>query len=99
MSRFPPLDLGKVRTYPLATRPSKVAMQTLAAPYRVHSTVRQFLDALPDVLAARDLRAIAAAVSSRQRAGKIIALGMGAHPIKVGLSPLIIDWMERGIVH
>jgi len=99
MSRFPPIDLTKVRTYPLSTRASKVAASALGTPYLVEGSVRQFLDSLPDVLAARDLREIAAAVSARYRAGKTIVLGMGAHPIKVGLSPLIIDLMERGILH
>lgn len=57
-----------------------------------------FLQGLPDILAARDFRAAARAIASRHRAGKRIVLGMGAHPIKVGLSPLIIDFMQRGIL-
>jgi deoxyhypusine synthase len=48
------------------------------------------------VLAGRDFRAAAKAIAQRQRAGKQVVLGMGAHPIKVGLSPLIVDWMKRG---
>ncbi|MBI4514754.1 MAG: hypothetical protein HY699_02935 [Deltaproteobacteria bacterium] len=99
MRRFPPLDLAQVRTYPLGKRPSKVATGALGVPHRANGSVRDLLAALPDVLAARDLRAIAAAIASRQRAGKTIVLGMGAHPIKVGLSPLIIDLMEREVLH
>jgi hypothetical protein len=57
-----------------------------------------FVRGLPDVLAARDLRAIAAAIAARHHAGKLVILGMGAHPIKVGLSPLIVDLMRRGIL-
>jgi len=98
MSRFPPLDLSKVRTYPLQTRPSKVAAGALGAAHAAGGSMRGFLDSLPDILAAKDLREIAAAIAARHLAGKTVALGMGAHPIKVGLSPLIIDLMRRGIL-
>jgi hypothetical protein len=57
-----------------------------------------FLRTLPDILGARDLRAVAGAIAARHREGRLVVLGMGAHPIKVGLSPLIIDLMRRGIV-
>ncbi len=93
-----PLDLSKVRTYPLRTRRSIVAKQHVATAPRRGMRLAQFLDGLPDILAARDLRAAAQAIAVRHRRGKRIVLGMGAHPIKVGLSPLIIDLMQRGIL-
>jgi deoxyhypusine synthase len=95
---FPPIDLRRVRTYPLRRRKSKVAAAALARPPRAGLRVAELLSALPDVLAARDLRAIAQTIASRHRRGRMVVLGMGAHPIKVGLSPLIIDLMQRGIV-
>lgn len=99
MKRFPPLDLGKVRTYPLETRPSKVAKAALGRPPAKGASFTAFLDGLPDLLAARDLRAIAAEIAARLARGRTVALGMGAHPIKVGLSPLVIDLMQRGVLH
>jgi deoxyhypusine synthase len=93
-----PLDLSRVRTYPLRTRRSKVAKQLIATPPRKGMPLAGFLRGLPDILAARDFRAAARAIAVRHRSGKRIVLGMGAHPIKVGLSPLIIDLMERGIL-
>jgi hypothetical protein len=92
------LDLTRVQTYPLRTRRSKVAKQLLATPPRRGMSLGRFLGGLPDILAARDFRDAARAIATRHRAGKRIVLGMGAHPIKVGLSPLIIDLMERGIL-
>ncbi len=56
-----------------------------------------FMRGLPDVLAAHDLREVATAIAARHEAGKLVILGMGAHPIKVGLSPIIIDFMRHGI--
>jgi hypothetical protein len=93
-----PLDFSKVRTYPLRMRRSMVAKQLVATPPRRGMRVARFLAGLPDILAARDFRAAAHGIAARHRAGKHIVLGMGAHPIKVGLSPLIIDLMQRGIL-
>jgi deoxyhypusine synthase len=99
MKRFPELDLTKVRTYPLEMRPSKVAAAALGKPVGGDASLRSFLDSLPDILGARDLRAIGAEIAARLQRGRTVALGMGAHPIKVGLSPLIIDQLERGVMH
>jgi deoxyhypusine synthase len=93
-----PLDLNRVRTYPLAGRHSKVAAAALGSPPQPGMSLRRFLRSLPDILAARDLHAVAQAIASRHRDGRSIVLGMGAHPIKVGMSPLIIDLMQRGII-
>jgi len=53
---------------------------------------------LPDILAAQNLKEIARKIAWVHRRNKTVLLALGAHPIKVGLSPLIIDFMERGIV-
>lgn len=98
MKPFPPLDLRKVRTYPLDTRPSKVAAAALGKTVAAGASFRSFLDSLPDLLAARDLRAIAAEIAARLRRGRIAVLGMGAHPIKVGLGPLIVEQLEQGVL-
>jgi hypothetical protein len=60
--------------------------------------MRDFLDSLPRTLAAADLREIVQRIAAAVRAQRPIVLGMGAHPLKVGLSPLIIDLLERGIL-
>lgn len=95
---LPAFDLSKVRTYPLRSRRNVIAKNLLAKPPRAGMSVNSFLRNLPDILGARELRKIAAEMAARHRAGKRIVLGMGAHPIKVGLSPLILDWMQRGIL-
>jgi hypothetical protein len=96
--RFRPIDLRRVRTYPLRRRKSKVAATELAGVLRPGARIADLIASLPDVLAARDLRTIADTIASRHRQGRLVVLGMGAHPIKVGLSPLIIDLMQRRIV-
>jgi hypothetical protein len=95
---FEPLDPARIRTYPIRKRRSRVAASALGRALGPGATLARFLDALPDILAARDLRAVARAIARRHRRGRQVLLGMGAHPIKVGLSPLIIDLMRRGIL-
>ncbi len=96
---FRPLDFSKVRTYPIKKRFSKVQTSLLGKKVDKGARVRSFIHGLPDILAAQNLRTIARNIAQAHRANKTILLGMGAHPIKVGLSPLIIDFMERGIIH
>ena len=92
-------DLSGVHTYPLASRKSKANVDRLRARRcRRAAPSRSFLDALPNVLAAADLNAIVAAmVDARQRGGGVL-WGIGAHVIKTGLAPVLIDLMERGFV-
>lgn len=96
---FKPLDFSKVRTFPVKKRFSKVQTSLLGKKIKKGTSVRSFLRGLPDILAAQNMTAIARKIADSKRSNKTVLLGMGAHPIKVGLSPLIIDFLERGIIH
>lgn len=96
--KFPPLDFSRVKTYPLAERNSKVASGHLGQPWQSGGTLPEFLRSLPHALAAGDFHEITTRIVAAVRAGRPVVLGMGAHALKVGLSPLIIDLLERGIV-
>ncbi|MDR7420470.1 MAG: hypothetical protein QN178_16335 [Armatimonadota bacterium] len=97
-SRFPPLDFSRVKTYPTRSRPSKVRVEDIAKPHRKGQSLAGFLNSLPDILAARTLRAVIADIVRAARTGRPVIVGMGAHPIKVGLNPILIDLMKRGVV-
>jgi hypothetical protein len=94
----PPLDLAGVRTYALASRPSKVSLGDFARPHTAGASVSSFLESLPRILGGVTLRALVADVKRAHDAGKPILWGLGAHVLKVGLSPVIVDLMERGLV-
>lgn len=97
--RFPPLDFSKIRTYPVADRANKVALEAFARPHAAGGTLRSFLDGLPDFLAVKDLRTVVDAMAAAVRNGRPVVLMMGAHVIKVGLNPLLVDAMRRGLIH
>ncbi len=98
MSLYPiqPVTLGGVRTYPLAARKSKVTAEDLANPTPRGSSLKKFLDSLPNILAARDFREIASSIHVARKRKKAVLWGIGGHVIKVGLAPVLIDLMNKG---
>ena len=96
--RYKPLDPRGIKTYPLSARPSKVSMADAARAWQAGGTLRKYLDSLPNHLAVQSLRKVVAAVLEARRRGKPVILGMGAHVIKVGLSPILVDLLERRLV-
>lgn len=93
-----PLGLGSVATYPLASRKSKVTVRNFARPVAGAASFKKFLDSLPELLAADDLRGLLAAIHQARKRRKAILWGLGGHVIKTGLAPLLIDLMQRGFV-
>jgi hypothetical protein len=93
-----PLQFGAVKTYPLASRKSKVTVELFAKPAATKISFSSFLDSLPNILAAQDLRALLTALHRARQKNKAILWGIGGHVIKVGLAPVLIDLMKRGFV-
>jgi len=92
------VDLDKIRTYSISERLSKVHLDAFASPHEAGGSFSAFLGRLPRFLAARDLLEVAERVVQARKQGRPVILGMGAHAIKVGLSPVIIDLLHRGII-
>jgi hypothetical protein len=91
-------DLSRIRTIPVAGRRNKVDSALLAHPPTPAASLAEFLGSLPDVLAARDLRAVIAGVATATRDRKAVVLLLGGHVIKVGLGPLVNTWIDRGVI-
>jgi hypothetical protein len=96
--RYDEFDSSDVRTYPLQSRASKVRQQDFGHAWNPTTGFDGWLASLPKLLAAADLRAVAQALRDARAASRGIVWGLGAHVIKTGLSPVIIDLMERGFV-
>jgi hypothetical protein len=93
-----PLSLEDVNTYSLMERPSKVSVKDFARPLQEVSSLKDFLDSLPNILAVQSLREVAQRIVRARSLGKPVIWGMGGHVIKTGLAPVIIDLMRRGFV-
>src|SRR6476469_9383624 len=96
--RYEEFDLSGVRTYPLASRKSKANAADFARPYAPGAGMRGWLDSLPQMLGAADFTAVVTAIRAAAAAERGILWGLGAHVIKTGLGPVLIDLMERGYV-
>lgn len=98
-SRGKKIDRSKIVTVSARGRHSKVKTGDSATPYTGGSSFASFLAGLPDILAGRDLRAVVEAWSKAWAAEKTVLWGFGAHLIKVGLAPVVVDMMERGAIN
>ena len=91
-------DLSSIKTYPLRSRQSKVGLAQFATPHKPGSGINGFVKSLPGLLAASDFRDVVDAMIAARRADKAIIWGLGAHVLKTGLSPVLVDLMERGFI-
>jgi hypothetical protein len=91
-------DLSGIQTYPIKSRKSKARVEDFARPAPPNGSVAAFLDSLPRILAAADFNVIVGALVDAKRGGAGVVWGLGAHVIKTGLGPVLIDLMERGFV-
>jgi hypothetical protein len=93
-----PIDLKEIKTYELASRPSKVTVADFASPVGENDGLGAFLEKLPNILAVQSMRELASRIKRARDRKKPIIWGLGGHVIKTGLAPIIIDLMDRGFV-
>ena len=97
-SRIKPLDLHRVTLTSLKQKRHKVGKVLFATTWKKGGTLTDFLNSLPKILAGKEFREVVERIADAARRKRIVLLGMGAHPIKVGLNPILIDWMEQGVL-
>jgi len=96
--RYQPADLSRLRTYSVGRRPHKVSTAALAGLPEPGASAADLLASLPDVLGVREFRATVDAIVAAVRDGRPVVLAMGAHVVKVGCTPIVVDLIRRGIV-
>lgn len=97
MGKATPLDLRRLKTYPIARRKNLVHARdfgSLADPRKA----ADLINSLPDIYAGRDLRALIHDIARAHRGGRTVAAALGGHVIKVGCGPLLIDLLQRGVI-
>jgi len=98
MKTYQPLDFSGLNTYSIHGRYSKVTVENFAKPLAPGSTLKEFIASLPEQLLGLDFPELVGRLAASHENGRPIVVGMGAHVIKVGLNPILIDLMERGII-
>jgi hypothetical protein len=95
---YQPIDAEALRTYSITAREHKVNVDSFAACPDTGASFTAWLDSLPDFLGASRVRSIANAAADAHRAGRPIVWAMGAHVVKVGCGPIVVDLIKRGVV-
>ncbi len=98
MGSFKELDFSKVKGISILDRASKVRQEHAGSPVEPDAGLEEFFDALPNVLAASDLRALAASVAYARANDRPVIWMIGGHVIKCGVAPHLVDLMGRGLV-
>jgi len=98
MHKLKPISLENIRTYSLKKRPSKVSVTDFGSSWIAGGKMSLWFERLPDILAGSDFRKLVNRLTMAVKDKKTIILSMGAHAIKIGLSPVILDLMEKGII-
>ena len=98
MKTYQPLDFSGLNTYSIHGRYSKVTVENFAKPLAPGSTLKEFMASLPEQLLGIDFPELVGRLAASHKNDRPIVVGMGAHVIKVGLNPILIDLMERGII-
>ncbi len=93
-----PLDFSRLKTYSIKTRKSLVSQKDFSRPWTKGGSFTSFLDTLPSILAGRDIRQVIDAVARAAKGNRSVCFGMGGHVIKTGMSPVLIDLMEKGVL-
>ena len=97
MTDYREADVSRLKTVPIAKRSNKVDASLLAHAPGPDRSFAAFWDALPEVLAAKDLRDVAHRLAAATgRHGVVVMLG--GHVVKVGLGPLLRELMRRGVI-
>ncbi len=92
------ININKVRTYPVSKRFSKVRLRDFAAIPQRGRGFLSFYKSLPNILKAKELRAVADAVVSARRRKKAVIFMAGAHVIKCGLNPVLIELIRKKVI-
>ena len=90
--------MSAVRTVPVARRANKVSASEFAHPPGADWSFNAFIDSLPDVLVARDFRAVVDAIVSAAGKRRGVIVMLGGHVVKTGLAPLLVDLMRRRVI-
>ncbi|MFC1568872.1 hypothetical protein ACFL4L_01435 [bacterium] len=98
MSKYKSIDINQVRTISIDSRPSKIDPSMMAKSISSNESLKEFWNSLPDVLKVSELKALVDHIVEAKAQQKPVIVMMGAHVIKTGLNPILIDLMRSDIV-
>jgi len=92
------ININKVKTYSIKTRPSKVQMAYFAKAPAQKRSFSGFYGSLPNILKAKEIRAVVNAIVGARKKKKAVIFMAGAHVIKCGLNPIVIELIKKRVI-
>ncbi len=97
-SRYPEADLTGLKRTSIAERGGLIHVESFVRPQPPGDEFDRFVLMVPDLFGGRDFHTASRAIVDANARGRGVLVMFGAHFIKCGLSRLLIDLMERGVV-
>jgi hypothetical protein len=94
---YKPINLEGIKSYSIKRRKNLVSIKQFAKVIE-NKEFSKFLDSLPEILAGNNFRDVIDTIVKAASKNRQVVMAIGAHVIKCGLSPVIIDLMKRGII-
>lgn len=98
MSFYKQIDLSKIKSIPFSKRKSRVQLKDFARPVSDKEDLNGFLSKLPNFLKAKELKELIKAIHQAREKGKPVIFMFGAHLVKLGLSPVLIDLISNKFI-
>jgi len=95
---YHPVNTEALTTYSIARREHKAAVAQMASLPEAGASARELLASMPDLLGGAALRSVARAMVDATHGDRPVVVATGAHLIKVGCGPVIIDLVRRGVI-
>lgn len=95
---YKPIDPDRIKTYSISKRQHKASVASATSLPAPGASAAELVDSLPDYLGAKSFRAVVDAVVKATQHDRPVVAAFGAHVIKVGCSPILIDLIKRGVI-
>jgi len=92
------ININKVKTYSVKARMSKVSLADFAQIPAKKKGFLAFYNSLPNILKAKDLRCVVKDLVSARKNGRSVIFMAGAHVIKCGLNPVLIELIKNKVI-
>ncbi len=92
------ININKVKTYSIKKRRSRVELAYFAKPPLRKRSFSGFYDSLPNILKAKEIRAVVNAIIGARKKKKAVIFMAGAHVIKCGLNPVVIELIKKRVI-
>jgi hypothetical protein len=95
---YKPVDLTRIKAYSASCRLHKATVSSMASLTSSGASASELLASFPNYLGATAFKSVVQAVVQAVRGDRPVVAAFGAHVIKVGCGPILIDLIKRRVI-